>query len=194
MNSETPQAAVLVPLCNVEGKPSILFEVRGNLRSHAGEVSFPGGKRDPDDKSLMDTALRETQEEIGLVPEQVEILGELGPPELSLRGLRVSPFVGFVHSSPHYGISPQSLDRPLASLCLESLVLNTTEVAQVFHLPVQMLKEQRRLREHLFRDLHPYWAVDVTDRVGSGDQVRSRLEIWGLTGWYLNLLMRSVAG
>ncbi|KAG8713977.1 hypothetical protein FRC11_010309, partial [Ceratobasidium sp. 423] len=88
-----PRAAVLVPLCNVNGQPGLLLEVRGNLRNHGGEVSFPGGKVDPTDGSHIAAALRETNEELGIDPAQVEILGSLAPSQISLSGLRVFPYV-----------------------------------------------------------------------------------------------------
>ncbi|KAG0932166.1 hypothetical protein G6F32_011464 [Rhizopus arrhizus] len=63
------EASVLMPLCIVDDKPSVLFTVRNmNMRTHRGEISFPGGKQDPTDESLEGTALRETFEEIGYPP------------------------------------------------------------------------------------------------------------------------------
>jgi len=93
-------------------------------------------------------------------------------------------------------------DTPLPEITLSSLQLSGREVASVFHLPFDELITMRRLRAHLFRDLQPYWAVDVSDRVDTAvetapevaDEVgggrEGRLEIWGLTGWYLSLFMR----
>ena len=72
-------AAVLVPLFLAAGEePHAVFTRRGTgLRRHAGEISFPGGRRDPDDASLSETALREAEEEIGLPRTEVRLLGEL---------------------------------------------------------------------------------------------------------------------
>ena len=236
-------AAVLVPLCNLNGNPGLLLEVRGKLRSHSGEVrwapfcfafvdfhpswsSFPGGKVDPTDESVLHAALRETKEEVGIDVDNIEILGRLGPPTRSLSGLRVWPYVvsfkcyirpfrqvtsvkAFLHEKP-YGSAPDIDDAsPLPSPPLSSLTLSQVEVAAAFHLPLNRFTDPRFLREHRFSGLIPYWACDVTDLVApgiewsdaggdSGDEVGGgfggRLEIWGLTGWYLNLFMNVFLG
>src|SRR5579885_1840015 len=73
-------AAVLAPLYARDGQPYLLFTRRAStLQSHRGEISFPGGSRELADGSLAETALRETQEEIGLAPERVEVLVRLAP-------------------------------------------------------------------------------------------------------------------
>ncbi|KAF8495586.1 NUDIX hydrolase domain-like protein [Gautieria morchelliformis] len=199
-------AAVLIPLCNVDGKPGVLFEVRGKLRMHGGEVSFPGGKVDETDESLAATALRETWEELGILPEQVEIIGEVGPQEKSLSGLRVRPFVGCI-SPLGLPLESTASSNPLASLSLASLTQSQIEVADVFHLPFSELVSPSRLRPHMFRDLRPYWAVNVSDKVNGAERLpvveetevddiggrgETVLEIWGLTGWYLSLFMRAL--
>ncbi|KAH7929121.1 hypothetical protein BV22DRAFT_1003470 [Leucogyrophana mollusca] len=198
-------AAVLVPFCNVDGIPGVLLEVRGKLRTHSGEVSFPGGRVDETDASFLDTALRETHEEVGVHPGQIDILGSIGPPEQSLRGLRVWPYVGFVHPPGSPRLGPQNdpdPDTPLPSLPLTSLTISHPEVACVFHLPLSALASPARLKTDLFRGQKPYWAVEVSDlvqgvewapnpdnhpEIGGGRD--GRLEVWGLTGWYLSLLM-----
>ncbi|EJU03626.1 hypothetical protein DACRYDRAFT_21151 [Dacryopinax primogenitus] len=198
-------AAVLVPLCNVNGNPGILFEVRGKLRSHAGEVSFPGGRTDEEDDTFLATAIRETDEEIGVGPGQIEVLGTFGPAELSLWKLRVHPFVGFIYPT---------LERPelrpneaLPSIALSSLRPNPPEVSHIFHLTFREMFDPHRLRVHDFRGYTPYWAIDVSDKVeglglhwktlagqdelgGSGRPGGKGLEIWGLTGWYLNVFLK----
>ncbi|KAG7093767.1 hypothetical protein E1B28_007415 [Marasmius oreades] len=209
-------AAVLIPLCNVNNKPGILFQVRGkSLRAHSGEVGFPGGRADLTDTSHLHTALRETYEELGILPERVEMLGEIGPPEINLRGdMVVWPFVGFVHSATSCSMTLTD-DEPLPSCDLASLraAASRAEVDFVFHLPFSDLTLPHRLRSSLFRGNRPYWTVGVSDIVedgtignGSLDGERNgviqeddseigpgrygHLEVWGLTGWYLNLLMR----
>ena len=110
VNPTETHAAVLVPLCNLNGNPGLLLEVRGKLRAHSGEVrcvfsrfpfveshsrrtSFPGGKVDPTDESMLHAALREAKDEVGIDAEKIEVLGRLGPPTRSLSGLRVWPYV-----------------------------------------------------------------------------------------------------
>jgi len=203
-------AAVLIPFCNVGGKPGILLEVRSkSLRTHSGEISFPGGRIDDTDESFMSGALRETQEELGIDPAQIEVLGEIGPPETNLRGnMTVWPFVGFVHSVSVENRAVESDDEPLPSLDMDILrrQLSPSEVAAVIHLPLSALISPTRIRSSLFRRQEPYWVVDVTDMVRPtirGETVRAaeeieikdeigdeRIEVWGLTGWYLSLLLK----
>ncbi|KAF9563951.1 hypothetical protein CPC08DRAFT_705669 [Agrocybe pediades] len=94
-DKKTRNAAVLIPFCNVDNEPGLLLEVRAKtLRSHSGEISFPGGRVDETDSTLVNAALRETQEELGIDPRRVEILGRIGPPEFNLAGnMMVYPFV-----------------------------------------------------------------------------------------------------
>ena len=89
----TTNAAVLVPLF---GDPSVAVftERRADLRRHAGEISFPGGRQDGPDEDLRTTALREAEEEIGLPADAVELVGALPPVGTFVTGYRVFPFVG----------------------------------------------------------------------------------------------------
>ncbi len=89
-------ASVLIPLLECEGGLHVMLTQRSReMRSHPGQVSFPGGKQDIDDADSLHTALRETQEEIGLHPEKVEIIGSLDQ-ILSLHYYLVTPFVGLI--------------------------------------------------------------------------------------------------
>jgi 8-oxo-dGTP pyrophosphatase MutT (NUDIX family) len=90
------RAAVLVPLILVENQLHILLTLRSrHLRSHAGEVCFPGGKVDETDPSLIHTALREADEEVGLPAELVEIIGMLEP-GLSRSNILVTPVMSLI--------------------------------------------------------------------------------------------------
>ncbi len=88
-------AAVLVPLY-ADPLTAVFTERRADLRRHAGEISFPGGRQDESDQDLRVTALREAEEEIGLPPEAVEIVGALPPVGTFVTGYRVLPFVGTI--------------------------------------------------------------------------------------------------
>ena len=100
-------AAVLLPLFGWPDEPGLIFtERRADLRRHAGEISFPGGRRDEGDADLVATALREAQEEIGLDPAAVE-LGEALPPTATfVTGYRIHPFVGRIPTRPSWRWSP----------------------------------------------------------------------------------------
>ena len=88
-------AAVLVPLYR-DPLTAVFTERRADLRRHAGEISFPGGRQDEPDEDLRTTALREAEEEIGLPPSAVEIMGALPPVGTFVTGYRVFPYVGTI--------------------------------------------------------------------------------------------------
>jgi len=91
-------AAVLVPLfLRTDGSAGVvLTRRRDDLRRHAGEISFPGGRQDIDESDLRDTALREAHEEIGLPPEAVELIGALQPTPTIATNYAIYPFVGLI--------------------------------------------------------------------------------------------------
>lgn len=92
-------AAVLIPLFERNGDLVAVFtERRADLRKHAGEISFPGGRQDAPDEDLRTTALREADEEIGLPPAAVELVGALPPVGTFVTGYRVFPFVGWIEA------------------------------------------------------------------------------------------------
>jgi 8-oxo-dGTP pyrophosphatase MutT (NUDIX family) len=91
------EAAVLVPVFSKDGAPHVLMtRRRDDLRLHPGQISFPGGRIDPDDVDAQAAALREAEEEIGLAPADVEILGRLGEALVVTSGFRLTPWVGVV--------------------------------------------------------------------------------------------------
>lgn len=119
-------AAVLVPLFLAgDAEPHAVFTKRGTgLRRHAGEISFPGGRRDPEDVDLSDTALREAEEEIGLPRTDVRLLGTLEPTPTFVTNYMIHPFVGLVPQGRVWEISPREVDA-------------------VLELPLQALRESR---------------------------------------------------
>jgi len=115
-------AAVLVPLFpDPSGALHAVFtERRADLRRHAGEISFPGGRRDDDDAHLCATALRETHEEIGLPAEAVELLGALQPTPTFVTDYAIYPFVGLIEAGFAWVLEEAEVGRVL-ELPLESL-------------------------------------------------------------------------
>jgi 8-oxo-dGTP pyrophosphatase MutT (NUDIX family) len=96
-----PPAAVLVLLYEHQGRPHVVFQKRtDHVRDHKGQISFPGGAADPEDPDLVYTALRETHEEIGVHPDDIDILGRLDD-MVTVSNFRVTPFVGWLSYYPY---------------------------------------------------------------------------------------------
>ena len=109
------EAAVLVPMHGWPRNPGLVFtERRGDLRRHAGEVSFPGGRREPGEE-LLQTALREAEEEIGLLPERVEIVGALPPIGTFVTNYKVHPFVGLIGEGLRFEPNPAEVESVLVA-------------------------------------------------------------------------------
>ncbi|KAL9971348.1 hypothetical protein ACROYT_G023861 [Oculina patagonica] len=117
----TEEAGVFVPFCNVNSVPSVLFTLRSNqLNKHRGEVSFPGGKRDPEDKSVVDTAVREMEEELGLEKRHVQVWAQMPAMPDRLGKIAITPVIGFI-----------------GEIDVNSLELNPEEVESVFTLTLE---------------------------------------------------------
>jgi 8-oxo-dGTP pyrophosphatase MutT (NUDIX family) len=131
MTGKAPHdAAVLLPLYGWPDDPGLVFtERRADLRRHAGEISFPGGRRDEGDADFAATALREAEEEIGLDPARVEIGEALPPTRTFATGYLIHPFVGRI---PH----PGELD----------LEPNPTEVETVLTFSLDVLRDGYAMR------------------------------------------------
>lgn len=155
------KAAVLIPLVLKEEGLSVLLTQRTNhLRDHAGQISFPGGRMDPQDLSPNDTALRESKEEIGLDPKRVEIIGHL-PQYLTVSGYSVTPVVGLVQAQAEY-------------------VLDEFEVADVFEVPLSFLLDPANHQVRL-------WQSEQGGRRFYSMPYQNRF-IWGATAGMLRNL------
>jgi 8-oxo-dGTP pyrophosphatase MutT (NUDIX family) len=154
-------AAVLIPIVLRPTAMTVLLTQRtAHLKDHAGQVSFPGGRCEPEDGSPTATALREAQEEVGLDPAQVEVLGSLAEYR-TITGFAVRPVVALV--------------RPPLNLKLDDF-----EVADVFEPPLEFLLQPSNFRREQIDyrgDRREYWAVPWQERY-----------IWGATaGMLVNL-------
>jgi 8-oxo-dGTP pyrophosphatase MutT (NUDIX family) len=108
------EAAVLVPLYDFPADPGlVLTERRMDLRRHAGEISFPGGRRDSAAEELVATALRESREEIGLEPSDVELVGALPPIATFVTSYKVHPFVGTIPTAIELRPNPREVAKVL---------------------------------------------------------------------------------
>jgi 8-oxo-dGTP pyrophosphatase MutT (NUDIX family) len=156
-NAQRKQAAVLLPIVNSANPSLVLTERSSQLGSHAGEVAWPGGKQDETDSDLKMTALRESEEEIGLAPQQVEVIAELRP-YISKFGLLVTPYVGLVAPDVTF-------------------VANEDEIASIFHVPLDYLLDDPRdvtniIERHGERHIVPEYHYEG-------------YRIWGLTSMIL---------
>jgi 8-oxo-dGTP pyrophosphatase MutT (NUDIX family) len=105
------EAAVLVPVYIRDDQLHVvLIERATGLRNHAGQISFPGGRRDPTDPDLVDTALREAHEEIGLDPAGVEVLGALTPASTAVTEFAIYPFVGLIAEDHDWVLAPVEVE------------------------------------------------------------------------------------
>ncbi|ANG61439.1 coenzyme A pyrophosphatase [Marinobacterium aestuarii] len=155
--SERPNASVLIALTD-EVEPHVILTRRAShLSTHRGEVAFPGGKQDDTDPDLLYTALREAQEEIGLEPGLVEVLGPLGQ-VMSKHQLQVTPWVGIV---------PQDV----------MLTPSPAELESLFRVPLSFFMEDRRQRTDIVRFRGMTHYVPAYEYNG--------YVIWGLTAYML---------
>ena len=120
------RAAVLVPVLIENADARVVYTVRkDDLADHAGQISFPGGSIESGDGSLMETALREAEEEIDLSPGLVEVIGELEEMYIPPSNFRVSPFVGLLPPEAEMVISPDEVEE-IFTVSLTTLAANET--------------------------------------------------------------------
>jgi 8-oxo-dGTP pyrophosphatase MutT (NUDIX family) len=160
-------AAVLLPLYGWPDEPGLVFtERRADLRRHAGEISFPGGRKDDGDADLAATALREAQEEIGLDPSRVELGDELPTTGTFVTGFRIHPFVGYIPHPGELGLEP-----------------NPTEVETVLTFSLDVFREGYEMRRLIRRGI-PFHTPTY--------EVDGHL-IWGATARILGDLLNRLA-
>jgi len=147
-------AAVLIPIIRRNQEYSVLYTQRSpGLRAHSGQIAFPGGKIDPEDADAAAAAIREAQEEVAMVPEQVEVLGYL-PPMFTGTNYLITPVVALVDPSA-------------------SFVANPVEVESIFEVPLARLaldESYRILRVQRGDEEHKTWQIDFEGK-----------SIWGIT-------------
>jgi 8-oxo-dGTP pyrophosphatase MutT (NUDIX family) len=165
---DTRRAAVLAPLYDLDGEAWVVLTRRAQgMRSHQGEVSFPGGRRDGDEP-LVATALREAEEEIRLDPATVEVVGELDHLTTAISSVAIAPFVGALRGRPE-GLRPAD-----------------AEVERILHVPVSELLDDGVFHEEVWDFggmTRPMWFFDL-----EGDTV------WGATAALLRQLLGRVLG
>jgi 8-oxo-dGTP pyrophosphatase MutT (NUDIX family) len=163
----TRPAAVLLLVVNHPREPAVVFTQRtAHLSAHAGQISFPGGRSDAGDATPEHTALREAQEEVGIAPERVEVLGRL-PEYCTSTGYCVTPVVGWAEPLLAYRPDPR-------------------EVEDVFEVPLSFLLDARnhRYESAFYRGrIRKYWAMPYGERY-----------IWGATAGMLVTFHRVLAG
>ena len=173
-------AAVLIPLVDRPGGVTLLLTLRSEaLMTHSGQVAFPGGRVDALDAGVVEAALRETREEIGIEPAAIEVLGEL-PQYRTGTGYLITPVVGLVDPA----------------LELSSLRLEPAEVAEVFEVPLHFLMDPANHQRRLFS-----WRQDDVDFQRSfftmpwrPDPLHEReYFIWGATAAMLRNFYRFLA-
>ena len=148
-----PEAAVLVPITRSD-EPELILTLRASgLSTHGGEVAFPGGRRDPEDADLIRTALREAEEEVGLPPGLVEVVGSLST-LVSRHGIKVTPYVGLVPDFVQYKA-------------------NDGEIESVFSVPLEFFRDDPRQMTHRIDYLGRSWYVPSYQY--------GEFKIWGLT-------------
>lgn len=123
-------ASVLIPILRAPAGPQVLLTQRtAHLRHHGGQISFPGGGAESTDVDAAQTALRESQEELGLLPDQVQVVGYLDP-HVTVSGFCVTPVVGFLPADPVLQPDPR-------------------EVSEVFQVPLAFLLDPANHQRHV---------------------------------------------
>lgn len=156
-HAEPRAAAVLVPMIEREGELHLVYIRRSDIvESHRGQVAFPGGRVDPGDRTLLDTALREAREEVNIEPHTVDVLGGFPTMSTVSSGMLVAPFVGVLTSAPEYRADP-------------------VEVAEIFEVPLSVLVDAR------YRGMYEWKRDGGRSSSNFPAILYSGQTIWGLT-------------
>ena len=154
IKSDAKKSSVMCLFLENNNKVYILLTKRSNnLSNHAGEICFPGGGPEKGDKDLLDTALRETYEEVGVPKDEIKVIGQLDD-YITGTGFHISPFVGILNSKLKFNI-------------------NKDEVSELIYLPVDELKDNSNhiwMEKKFGNKLYKFWKINYLD-----------YNIWGAT-------------
>ena len=177
---EMRDSAVLALIAEWESEQFMVLQVRTQtVAHHKGEISFPGGARDAADKNLRDTALRETNEEMGIAPESIEILGALNDCQTYVSGYRIRPFVGLMVAEREADLSFQKAEREVRDVLVLPLETMMSPEVRIWH-PVSRDGEMVPTRAYLVpNDGEEYLIWGATARILTNlfaiiDQVEQR--------------------
>lgn len=162
-------AAVLMPIFELDDELHVVYIRRSDhVESHRGQVAFPGGRVDPTDKSLLHTALREAQEEVGIDPASVDVLGAIEGSVARTSEIHVTPFIGVIPAAAGLRADPK-------------------EVAAIFFVPMNALEDSSYRGTYRFRresgEISEHPAIFYNDQV-----------IWGLTLRFTEDVLRRMNG
>ena len=126
------QSGVLLTLFPDNGQLFTCFIRRPEtMKNHAGQISFPGGRQEDHDPDLIATALRESQEEVGLIPAEIDILGRLSPLYVPVSNFFISPVVGWSESKPNFQINHTEVDDLILVPIKELLAPDAIQTTQI---------------------------------------------------------------
>jgi len=154
-------AAVLAPVYrDALGSLRLVFIRRSPFGRHAGQIAFPGGRREPEDSDLVATALRESEEEIGLPRDSVEVLASLPLVDTVATGYRVAPFLGRLKGPPPVWRRQESEIDEILEVSLDDLTHPTAHAVEFWQLP-----DWPEAREIPFYRIGPYKLWGATYRI-----------------------------
>lgn len=159
-------AAVLIPLIEKNNQIEVILTIRAShLRHHAGQICFPGGKTEKEDKSLQATAIREANEEIGIKPKDIKILGQLAMQQ-TLTGFYITPFIAFINND------------------ISTLTIDKNEVDEIFTVP---------LAHFLDKNNHLNFKRQTTTKIKTVTFIPyKKYNIWGATAAMLKNLSKHI--